>query len=230
MRPVTDKPTTRRRRKDGEATRKKIYDTALRLIRADGFDKATMRRIAKEAGVSLGAAYHYFASKQAIVFAYYEEHQGALEQAMAKADEPSDGLGRLGLLFHTKVTLLKHDRVLLRGIARGIADPEDPTSAFSSETAPLRERAFAQLSHAVRDEPLPKEAVPLVVRALWTFQMATLLYLANDESEDMQRTHGLIDGSLAALFPLLAFATTPMFAPVLAQVNKVLTDAKLIEG
>ena len=225
---VSEKPTTRRRRKDGEATQKKIYQTALRLIRADGFDKATMRRIAKEAGVSLGATYHYFASKQAIVLAYYEDHQGALEHAMGDAEQPADGLGRLALLFHTKVSLLSEDRALLRGIARGIADPDDPTSAFSKETAELRERAFAQLAHAIRDEPLNNEARHLVVRALWTFMMAMLLYLARDESKDTERTHGLIDGSLAALFPLLAFATTPMFAPVLEQVNKVLKDAELV--
>ena len=34
-----------------------------------------MRDIAKAAGLSLGAAYYYFPSKEALVFAYYEQNQ-----------------------------------------------------------------------------------------------------------------------------------------------------------
>jgi len=56
----------------GETTRQQILDTALRLFRERGFDEATMRDIASEAGVSLGNAYYYFPSKEAIVLAYYD--------------------------------------------------------------------------------------------------------------------------------------------------------------
>src|SRR6476469_10656324 len=56
----------------GEDTRDRIYNAALALFRERGFDATTMRDVAAAAGMSLGAAYHYFPSKDAIVLAYYD--------------------------------------------------------------------------------------------------------------------------------------------------------------
>ena len=60
---------TRKRRSDGEQSRTNILETALRLFRERGFDETTMRDIASACGLSLGAAYHYFPSKEALVLA-----------------------------------------------------------------------------------------------------------------------------------------------------------------
>ena len=54
-----------------EATRIRIYEAALRVFRERGFHAATMREIASEAGVALGATYYYFDSKNSIVMAFY---------------------------------------------------------------------------------------------------------------------------------------------------------------
>ena len=59
----------------GELTRQKLIDTALRLFRDDGYHATTMRRIATEAGVSLGNAYYYFASKDDLVHELYRRVQ-----------------------------------------------------------------------------------------------------------------------------------------------------------
>ena len=58
-----------------EKTREKILDAALARFRKEGFDGTTMRDVAKDAGVALGAAYYYFPSKDALVMAYYERIQ-----------------------------------------------------------------------------------------------------------------------------------------------------------
>src|ERR687892_347213 len=55
-----------------EETRTQILDTALALFRERGFEETTIRDIAAGAGLSLGAAYYYFKSKEAIVGAYYD--------------------------------------------------------------------------------------------------------------------------------------------------------------
>ena len=47
-----------------EQTRALILETAMRLFQERGYDKTTMRAIAQEAGVSVGNAYYYFASKE----------------------------------------------------------------------------------------------------------------------------------------------------------------------
>ena len=58
-----------------EQTRRLIVETALRLFRERGYEATTMRAIATEAGVSVGNAYYYFASKEALIQAYYDRAQ-----------------------------------------------------------------------------------------------------------------------------------------------------------
>src|SRR4051812_422557 len=68
-----------------EETKRRIYEAALQLFRDKGFESTTMRDIAREAGVALGGAYYYFASKEAIVLAFYEEMEERGDQATAQA-------------------------------------------------------------------------------------------------------------------------------------------------
>lgn len=51
------------RAKQAEATKNKIYECGVKLIRKYGFDRVTVEQIAKEAGVSVGTYYYYFETK-----------------------------------------------------------------------------------------------------------------------------------------------------------------------
>src|SRR5499427_8238497 len=72
----------------GEQTRELILNSALDLLADHGYEKTTMRAIAKRAGVSLGNAYHYFGSKEHLIQAFYhrthEAHLTATGAALAK--------------------------------------------------------------------------------------------------------------------------------------------------
>src|ERR1043166_7541682 len=60
----------------GEQTRALILNAALDLLREHGYEKTTMRAIARQAGVSLGNAYHYFDTKEHLIQAFYHRtHQ-----------------------------------------------------------------------------------------------------------------------------------------------------------
>lgn len=52
-------------------TRNKIYNTAYDLMEKKGFNNITIEDISKKAGVSVGAFYHYFHSKNDILFEIY---------------------------------------------------------------------------------------------------------------------------------------------------------------
>ncbi len=69
-----------------EARTHEIMDAALRCFVRTGFKAASMRDIAREAGVSLGLLYRYFANKAAIVAAVIEmdssEFAGQLQGLM----------------------------------------------------------------------------------------------------------------------------------------------------
>src|SRR5882757_5316544 len=75
-----------------EETRARILDAAVELFRRRGFDAATMREIATEAGVALGAAYYYFDSKDAIVMAFYERAQEEITPLVEGALSKTTGL------------------------------------------------------------------------------------------------------------------------------------------
>lgn len=55
------------RKKDRQATRKLILETAERIFAEQGFDAARVDRIAREANVNKALIYYYFDSKQAIL-------------------------------------------------------------------------------------------------------------------------------------------------------------------
>src|SRR3974390_432059 len=89
-------------------TRDSILSTALSLFRRDGLDAATMRDIAKQADIALGAAYYYFPSKEAILQAYYdqvqEQHHTRVLEALASSGLTfEDGLKAV---FHAKLDIL----------------------------------------------------------------------------------------------------------------------------
>ena len=59
-------------------TKSKIVDSALRLFAAEGYDKVTMRDIAKSVGILSGSIYGHFKSKESILeacYSFYLEHK-----------------------------------------------------------------------------------------------------------------------------------------------------------
>lgn len=52
-----------KRRQQAIDSKNLIYETAIKLMASEGFERLTIEKISKEAGVSVGAFYHYFSSK-----------------------------------------------------------------------------------------------------------------------------------------------------------------------
>src|SRR5215212_11648589 len=144
----------------GEATRARILESALALFRERGFDPTTMRDVAAEAGMSLGAAYHYFPSKDAIVLAYYDltqdEHARRVHEALAGGGERALR-ARLGVALHAKLDVLAADRRLMGALLRYTGDPESPLSFLGAGTRGLQLRSMAVFADALEGEPLPKD-------------------------------------------------------------------------
>jgi AcrR family transcriptional regulator len=200
------KPAPREGEAKRDATRRTLLERALELFQKRGVEATTMREIAKAAGLSLGAAYYYFPSKEALVFAYYEANQ-------AEADERSANLGgtlreRLGALFHIKLETIRTQRAMLASILPHLMNPGDPLSAFSAQTRGVRERAIGMFARAL-EGAVPPGAIPVVAGALWLLHLAAMLVYINDDTPAERRTHGLIDDGLDLLVPLLPLLGTP---------------------
>lgn len=123
-----------------DARRRQIMDAAITCFAREGFHRATMQDIVAETGLSAGAIYRYFPSKEDIVAAIAAEHHAAEAAALAEASGDDDvaaalrhlvgvSLGRLADPAEQRwrrVTVqvwgeaLRNDRVM--GIVRGGLD------------------------------------------------------------------------------------------------------------
>jgi AcrR family transcriptional regulator len=207
-------------------TRERLQKKALVLFQKKGVEATTMRDIAKAAGMSLGAAYYYFPSKEALVFAYYEDNQADLEAVAAAATGTLRE--RLGAIFHGKLETIRPQRKMLAAIVQRLVDPSDPVGAFSAQTRAVRDRAMAVLERVLADANVPAEVMPLATRALWLLQMALMLVYVNDDSPSEQRTHGLVDDALDMIVPMLPMLATPMGRMLADKITQALSRAAII--
>lgn len=216
--------------KKSEQTREKLFASALALFRKRGFDGASMRDIAKAAGLSLGAAYYYFPSKEAIVLASYARLQhetAALErEQLAKA---GDLRARLDVVFSVKLKAVRRDRKVLAALTRLVADPEAAVSLFARETREVREASMAGFAAAVQPElaMLPESARRLLPPALWALYLAILLYYFHDGSPKQQNTDALVSEALDLLAVVIPMCALPMAAPLLDRLAATATKLGL---
>lgn len=66
----------------GEETRTKIIDAAIRLFSKTGYNKASVDDICKKAGISKGAFYHHFKSKQELFLAILDNWLKAIDNSI----------------------------------------------------------------------------------------------------------------------------------------------------
>ncbi len=216
-------------RKHSAQTRSQILNAALGLFRERGLEAATMREVAKKAGVALGAAYYYFPSKDAIVQEYYDavgdEHSARVQAAFQSGD--LDLEGRLRAVFHLKLEILRGDRRLLGALFRYTGEPEHPLSAFGPATLTNRHKSIDVFRRGLAGEKLPDDLAEALPPMLWALHMLMLLYFLYDDSPEQARTHRLIDSSISLFVRLLTLARLPLLKPFRGGLSALLRDAGL---
>lgn len=199
-----------------KATRELILNSALDLFREEGFESATMRDIARNAGVALGAAYYYFDSKDAIVLAFYgraqEEMTPRLESALASARDLRE---RVRGLIAVKLEYFAPSRRLL-GALSGHTDPQSPLSPFGDKTRSIRDRDLEWFAKALDGgrTNISRDLRDYLPRLLWMYQMGIVLFWINDHSVGQKRTQVLLDKSLDLVIRLIKLASLPMTKPL----------------
>ncbi|HYG06266.1 MAG TPA: TetR/AcrR family transcriptional regulator [Stenotrophomonas sp.] len=79
--------------------RQRILDAARACFIEDGFEAASMSKIAARAGLSTGLPYHYFENKRAIVLALIEQQLEQSRQGLAQIQAADDLGGALQAAF-----------------------------------------------------------------------------------------------------------------------------------
>jgi AcrR family transcriptional regulator len=216
-------------RKASEDTRRQIFGTALTLFREQGFEHTTMRDVAAQVGVSLGAAYYYFASKDAIIGAYYGHvHDVHAVRCREALDTKPDLRGRLRVALHGKVDVLQGDRKLLRALFRYGGDPDHELSWFGPATAQRRRESIALFAEVLAGESLPADLRDAGPTLLWALHMGVLLFFVYDESPNQRRTRRLIDATVDLAVDLRRIVASPFLRPVRRRLLGLLGDAGLL--
>lgn len=227
--PAATKRRSPRSGAGGADTGAHILETALTLFRKNGFDKTTMREVAKAAGMSLGAAYYYFSSKEAIVLAYYErvarERAKRVKTALAQSDDLRE---RLRAIYHLHFDVVRRDRKLLGALVRSVADPDSDVSVFAKATAGVRNASIALFEEALDVDAVSEELRDLGALALWTLDLALMLYFVWDTSPKQKNTRQLIDNTIDAILPLIPVLSLPIAEPMRAHLAKLLIEADLV--
>ena len=96
--------------------RSQILEGAIQVFKKKGYHKATVREIAKEAGIGLGSIYDYVNSKDDILYLFFENYANTFfEKVRSRASMVADPLQRLEITYRAflEVAMELEDQVML---------------------------------------------------------------------------------------------------------------------
>jgi AcrR family transcriptional regulator len=133
----------------GERTRQRLLDAAVRRFAAEGFRRASVSDIARDAGVSPAAAYAYFANKEAFFKAAVDTDAAALIERARLQSEPDRSMSDW-LAMPARLRALLPEHPLARRVL-GAQEPEVlPQLLELPSLAELRAQLVADLRAAQR--------------------------------------------------------------------------------
>ncbi|WP_411145975.1 TetR family transcriptional regulator [Streptomyces sp. x-80] len=184
-------------RSKSEQTRALILETAMRLFQERGYEKTTMRAIAKEAGVSVGNAYYYFDSKASLITGFYDrlvrEHAAVTHERLQGITDFGE---RVEVAVLAWVDCAEPYHEFAAQFFSTAADPESPLSPFSSESHSARAAAvqiFQDVLEGSQVGPkLDAELAGLLPDLLWLHLMGVVLYWVFDRSAHTERTRAFV--------------------------------------
>jgi AcrR family transcriptional regulator len=180
----------------GEQTKKLIVSTALRMFRENGYEQTTMRAIAREAGVSVGNAYYYFASKDHLIEAFYEDMQVAHAAHARPALAASKDFGeRLRGTYQAGIDALEPYHEFAGKFFKSAAEPTSPLHPLSPESLPAREASIALFREVlegstVKVDPELRAELPELLQMSY---LGVILFWVHDLSPDQRKTRLLVD-------------------------------------
>ncbi|MCW7481018.1 TetR/AcrR family transcriptional regulator [Leptospira kanakyensis] len=207
-----------------ELTKERIYNSAITLFQKEGYESATMRRIAKEARVSLGLTYYHFKTKEEIVLHFYRESQIEVKQLTSQFFKSTrDFKTRLKYIILTQLESFSEYKMFLQVLARHAGDPSHSLSPFSPETILIREEAVGIIREALETSNLKirDDLAEILPELLWLEQMGLIYFWLSDSSKFYNNTKHLMNDSLELTFKLIKLSNFPLFKNVMGPIFRM---------
>jgi AcrR family transcriptional regulator len=211
----------------GEQTRQKLVEVALRRFREDGYHATTMRRIAADAGVSLGNAYYYFASKDDLVHELYREVQREHRARALPRLVPGAPLAEnLRRVLHAGLDVMAPYHGFGGTFLQVALPAGSSASPFSAESGTARQMAIDLMSEVVTTS---RRRVPTGLRdrlptLLWLAYLGVTLHWVTDPTPEQERTRRLVDRLAPLLARLLGLARLPVARGLVDDVLGLMED------
>ena len=112
---------THARQERAVQTRRQILETAATAFARHGHDGISLNQVIRDSGLTKGAVYFHFPSREALALATFRHKQQQLvERIAARLDDGLPALERLGALLRERARLLEEDQSLFVVVRLGI--------------------------------------------------------------------------------------------------------------
>lgn len=187
--------------------RRRIIAVAVDIMIDKGFKDATMRAIAKKAEIGDATIYNYFSTKEAILFAYYEEKLTLCVEKMRKIDKFNEFTlhEQLQTFFETQLELFLPDREFVALSFKKMFFTLNHNLESLDVIQNLFEKIIADIFEAaIEVKEIPEQVFQEVIYHLvWDYYVGIVIFWLNDKSEQFSDTSVMIDKSLDLFCALL---------------------------
>ena len=152
---------------DHDARRAELAQASYRLLCERGYDGASMRQVAKAAGVSTGTLYHYFPDKSSILIHAFTTMLERDEKALAQITNDRSDLGER---FSDLFVFVQNNRAELTNLIRLAQEmvryePGDDTSGVVAEAVAGYRSAIAR-TMGIANGPVIDTALSMLIGVL----------------------------------------------------------------
>lgn len=196
----------RRRRSDGDRSRRAILDTAAKLATVEGIEGLSLSRLADEVGMSKSGTFAHFGSKEDLQLATIERANEIFDELVLEpAHSAPDGLARLRALADGYLRYVEAD-TFPGGcfFASALSEVDMRPGPVRDELALFMTRWLGELESAVRDAQREggidrdEDPAQLVFEIEAAILLANFQYVVTRTSEPIERARRAFDRRLAA--------------------------------
>jgi AcrR family transcriptional regulator len=187
-------------KKQKQENRNKIISSAVDLVTSKGLKAATMREIARQAGLGDATIYNYFPTKEAIVYGYYEDKFDTVTQQLKNIKDFNEYTfqEQLQTFFETTLELFLPDREFLE---KTFKTAFFALSQHYSRIRPIKEKFTAIIEDifkaAIEVDEIPDQVFQeLTIQFFWEYYIGIVIYWLKDDTDQFNGTTVLIDKSM----------------------------------
>jgi AcrR family transcriptional regulator len=185
--------------KKKQENREAIIQAAVDLVIEKGFKAATMRAMARKAGLGDATIYNYFPTKESILFTYYEDR---FEQACKRLDD-LEGFDeysfqeKLQELFETTLETFLADREFVQETFRLVFYPVTPYKDLQRIMAHFVDCLNGIFNSAIESGEIEEPPFrDLTNHFFWDYFVGIVFYWQKDTSEQFTDTTDLINKTM----------------------------------